>query len=199
MGLISISTSRHYLIGVTGWWALPRHCDDEAMPDSQPAPLPHPDPGRVRRWHHDQPKVVLVADALVTDARGRVLLVKPTYKAGWLLPGGVVEHREPPHLGAERELREETGLSRTAGALLALEWGRMFGQADLPLLVHTFDCGTASAEERLTLPQDELSDYGYFPPDEAGRLLAWYDAPRLRAAVAARESGRTAYFTVGET
>ncbi len=29
--------------------------------------------------------------ALVRDRRGRLLVLKPTYKAGWTIPGGVVE------------------------------------------------------------------------------------------------------------
>jgi hypothetical protein len=42
-----------------------------------------PSLGKVRRWYAEQPKVLLVADALLTDERARVLLVKPSYKAGW--------------------------------------------------------------------------------------------------------------------
>lgn len=36
------------------------------------------------------------ADVLLRDEEGRVLLVKPTYKPGWDLPGGMAEFVSPP-------------------------------------------------------------------------------------------------------
>lgn len=44
----------------------------------------------------------VAADVLIRDASGRVLLVNPTYKPGWDLPGGMVEANEPPHAAAIR-------------------------------------------------------------------------------------------------
>src|SRR4051812_23503587 len=55
----------------------------------------------------------VAADVLITDRVGRVLLVDPTYKEGWDIPGGMVEANEPPRVAAERELREELGLTLT--------------------------------------------------------------------------------------
>lgn len=152
---------------------------------------------RVRSWYAEQPRVVLVADALVTDEADRVLLVKPTYKSGWLRPGGIVEHDEAPHVGAERELREETGLRRRAGRLLAVEWCRMFDQEDLPILVHTFDFGTVSSGEPIVVPEAEISGYGFFEEDKAERRLAPYDRARFKAALTARAAGATAYLADG--
>ena len=42
---------------------------------------------------------------------GRVLLVKPSYRYVWTLPGGVSERDESPIDCMRRELQEETGLS----------------------------------------------------------------------------------------
>ena len=39
------------------------------------------------------------AGVLFRDGAGRVLLVKPTYKNGWEIPGGYVERGESPPLG----------------------------------------------------------------------------------------------------
>ena len=52
----------------------------------------------------------LAAGALIRNERGEMLLVKPNYKDGWILPGGTVEAGEAPKPGCEREIVEELGL-----------------------------------------------------------------------------------------
>ena len=61
------------------------------------------------------------ANALVTDAQGRILAVRPTYAREWMLPGGRVERRETPHAAAVRETREETGLDVALDRLLLID------------------------------------------------------------------------------
>jgi 8-oxo-dGTP diphosphatase len=63
----------------------------------------------VRLWH---PRFSVTAGAVVTDSRGRVLLLKHRFRpgAGWGLPGGFIEKGEQPEDGLRRELREEIGL-----------------------------------------------------------------------------------------
>jgi 8-oxo-dGTP diphosphatase len=55
------------------------------------------------------------AYAVVTDAAGRVLLVRASNRSDlrgrWFLPGGGLRHGEHPRDGVLRELAEETGLS----------------------------------------------------------------------------------------
>ncbi|WP_371594554.1 NUDIX domain-containing protein [Streptomyces virginiae] len=59
---------------------------------------------------------------LVTDDEGRVLIVKPTYRAGRQFPGGTVDHGEHPEACARRELAEETGLDLPMLGILTVTW-----------------------------------------------------------------------------
>lgn len=63
--------------------------------------------------------VVAVA-AIVFDAAGRVLLIergRPPGVGQWTVPGGKVHHGEALAAAVAREVREETGLEVTVGAL----------------------------------------------------------------------------------
>ncbi|MGI9001266.1 MAG: NUDIX domain-containing protein [Pseudonocardia sp.] len=64
----------------------------------------------------------VAAGALFVDDEGRVLLLHPTYKDTWDIPGGYVERGESPASACEREVHEEIGLRRTANRLLAVDW-----------------------------------------------------------------------------
>ncbi|MFE9661239.1 NUDIX domain-containing protein [Streptomyces sp. NPDC005955] len=141
----------------------------------------------------------VAAGVLLFDARDRVLLVDPTYKAGWEFPGGVVEPGEAPARAGLREVEEETGL-RLDGVprLLVIDWEppappRYGG------LRFLFDGGRLdpTATDRLLLPDTELRDCRFVTEDEAGRLLPPEHHARLRWALRAREQGAPVYLEAG--
>lgn len=53
---------------------------------------------------------IRIAAALLTDARGRMLLVRKRDTAWFMQPGGKIEPSEQPFDALARELREELGL-----------------------------------------------------------------------------------------
>jgi len=66
--------------------------------------------------------VPVAAIALITDERGRVLLVKQRggpFAGSWLLPGGQVGDDESAVHALVREVREETGLTMTDARYVA--------------------------------------------------------------------------------
>jgi 8-oxo-dGTP diphosphatase len=114
-------------------------------------------------WLAQLPTLYAAAAALFTDRAGRVLLVKPNYRDYWLLPGGVLEDGEPPHLGCAREVAEEIGLTITPGRLLAISWMAPAENRPKPTMHFVFDGGMLDAEqiERIVLQEEELDDYRF--------------------------------------
>src|SRR5690349_8448493 len=70
----------------------------------------------------DYPKKQMGAGALFFNAASELLLVKPTYRDYWSIPGGVVEDGESPRQGCMREVREEIGLDVRLGPLLVVDY-----------------------------------------------------------------------------
>ncbi|GGW75428.1 NUDIX domain-containing protein [Streptomyces caelestis] len=141
----------------------------------------------------------LAAGVLLFDEQDRVLLVDPTYKAGWEFPGGVVEPGEAPARAGVREVAEETGihLDEVPG-LLVVDWERPSppGFGGLRLL---FDGGSLDSTEagRMLLPGPELRDWRFVTEEEAADLLPPVRYERLRWALRARERGAAFYLEAG--
>jgi 8-oxo-dGTP diphosphatase len=74
----------------------------------------HRVPKRLRRWtmRFSHPRFAVTAGAVITDERGRVLLLKHRFRpgTGWGMPGGFINAGEDAKDALRRELREEVGL-----------------------------------------------------------------------------------------
>ena len=143
------------------------------------------------------PTIPVSAGALIFDSTGRLLILKPTYKTGWTIPGGVMEaDGETPWDACRREVREECGIDVRAGRLACTDFrparpGRPGG------IRYLFDCGQADddALAAITLQPDEISEYRLASLDAALTLLRPAIRRRVRAATRRRrfvylENGR---------
>lgn len=138
------------------------------------------------------PRVLAGAAALFRDAAGRVLIVEPNYREGWVLPGGTVESDtgETPRQAARRETAEEIGLDVAVGALLALDWAHGTGRP--PIVAYVYDGGVLSDEQlaSIRLQEEELLSWKLIEPSEVTAHLLGALGPRVLAALDALGSGR---------
>jgi 8-oxo-dGTP diphosphatase len=106
-----------------------------------------------------RPLFQVFAAAVVFDPEGRILLVKLTYQRlhPWGLPGGSLDYSETPETAVLREVREETGWRIVIDDFLFVKsWAP--DRIGLYYLCH-IEAGEFQ-------PSDEVSEFGYFPPDE---------------------------------
>ena len=165
------------------------------------APKPG-DPGRdayLAEGNAKQSRKRVVVDALVRDRHGRVLLVDPTYKDGWDLPGGMSEDNEELTITLRRELTEELGLHDLGvRGLLCVDWVPPHGPWD-DLLAFIFDGGVLSQThvEDLTIGDGELRAFQFLPPAAALSLLPERQRARAAQAFRALDDGIPRYLRDG--
>jgi 8-oxo-dGTP diphosphatase len=143
---------------------------------------------------------ILCVGAVVTDGRGRLLLIQRGHEPGaglWSLPGGRIEAGETDAEALVREMEEETGLT--------VEPGRLIGQVERPGLAGavleirdyaatitggTLRPGDDAADARWVGPEDlgafalteglveALTEWGVLGPERP--LLSCFSVPKLR-------------------
>ncbi|MFZ0325171.1 MAG: NUDIX hydrolase [Actinomycetes bacterium] len=143
------------------------------------------------------PRIPASAGALIWDHRGRLLILKPTYKGGWTVPGGVIEaDGESPWEACRRETREECGLDVGHGRLVCVDFLRP--RPDRPGgMRFLFDCGTFDDETLagIVLQEEEISKFRLARVEKALPKLSGPVRRRVSAVVA--EPDRVHYLEDG--
>jgi 8-oxo-dGTP pyrophosphatase MutT (NUDIX family) len=148
-------------------------------------------------YYASLPRTRGAAAALLLDDLGRVLLVKPTYKEGWFLPGGVIEQGESPLAACVRECEEELGFVPRLDGLACVDWGPPQDGIDA---VNVFVFGGSLTAEEITgirLPADELSDHTLVAPEKVPELAAPHIARRMEPSLRGIAEGRAIYLEDG--
>ncbi|HEX4904492.1 MAG TPA: NUDIX domain-containing protein [Acidimicrobiales bacterium] len=139
------------------------------------------------------------AGVVLTDADGRILVVRPTYRETWGIPGGGIDRLESPREGCIREIREELGLDLEPGELLAYEHRvNAAGEGDAHRFLFDGPVLTREQIAAIRLPADELSELRFVTLEEAVDLLEPALGRRLQRAVQHRGEGRALYLEDGQ-
>lgn len=140
----------------------------------------------------------MAAGVLFRDPARRVLLVEPTYKPQWEIPGGSVEADESPFATAVRELQEELGLSVPVSRLLVVDWvppGPL--RTEGIMLVYDGGVLTPAQTEQITLPEQELRSWAWCTIAQVQQRASDLLARRIVAALHAQADTTTRYLEVG--
>lgn len=144
------------------------------------------------------PRKRMAATMFLTDPAGRVLLVKPTYKPRWDLPGGVIEAGESPRQAAAREIEEELALQLRPGQLLVVDYvSAAASSSGTEGLITVFDGGTIKDPSAIQIPDDELQAFAFVALDQVTDHLPPLLARRAWAAEQARASATVCYLEDG--
>lgn len=147
-----------------------------------------------KEYQQTLPRKRIAAGCLLFDSNGRLLLVNPTYKDGWEIPGGAVEGNESPLAGCIREIREELGIDWRPHGLLCVDFAAETSQRT-ESLNFIFDGGMLPDEviAAIHIPAKELADYRFFEAEEALGRLKRRLRLRLVHCLATRGSGKVVY------
>lgn len=122
-----------------------------------------------------------IAQAIVRDEQGRILLCELVYKRFWDLPGGVVDPHESPAHAVVRELKEELDVDARVTGLAAVSWLPPWrGWDDATLFV--FDVELDSPPQ--SLQPREIRAVHWVAPDDLGQHVAAYTVRVVEQALA---------------
>ena len=128
----------------------------------------------------------VIAQGILRNDNGAVLVAELTYKLEWDLPGGVADRFESPAACLRRECREELGVDVSVGDLLTTAWLPPYRGWD-DAVVFLFDLGVQQAEwiTGLALQEREIVALHWVSPADLEEHVAPYAVRLIRAALAA--------------
>lgn len=145
----------------------------------------------------------VIAQGILRDGQGRVLLCELTYKREWDLPGGVVDPLESPALALVREIAEELRVDVRPTRLAAVNWLPPYrAWSDAVLFVFDLELvgvTPARLQETVTLERREIQALHWCTLDDAEAHVAPYVMRFLRsldAAAAEAQAGTGARDTL---
>ena len=125
------------------------------------------------------PKKRMGVGVLLFNESNELLIVKPSYKTHWSIPGGVVDENESPRQAGIRETKEEVGIDIENPRFLCIDYisGDDGKGENLQFMYYG---GVLSPEQirEIKIDQDEISEYRFTKAEDAikffgeGRKLA---------------------------
>jgi len=111
--------------------------------------------------------------ALILNEKNELLIVKPSYKDHWSVPGGVVDENESPRNACVREVKEEIGLDIENPKFLCVDWTSPTPEKGESLQFIFFG-GILRQEQisKIKLQPEEIAEHQFLPLEKALPLLS---------------------------
>lgn len=148
-------------------------------------------------YYGNLPKKHIGAVVVIFNEAHQLLLIKPTYKDGWSIPGGGVELDETPLTTALRETKEEIGLDLKEINLVCIAYTPQSGIKP-ETLQFIFYGGELSKNNiiKINLDKNEHSEFKFVDIQEAIALLDERKKTILPQVIEAIKNGKTVYVEI---
>lgn len=149
------------------------------------------------------PRKRMASGVILFNEAGEILLVKPTYKDHWSVPGGVIDQDESPRDAALREVKEETSLDLKSMRFLCLDYmspqesGYSTKDENIQFI---FYGGILTADDIkiIKVPENEISEYKFVTREAAIELVGEKLSHRLKPCFKALDLGLSVYLEGGK-
>jgi ADP-ribose pyrophosphatase YjhB (NUDIX family) len=148
------------------------------------------------------PKKRMAAGVIFFNEVEEVLIVKPSYKDYWSVPGGVIDRDESPRDTTLREVKEEIGLDLKSMQFLCLDYmspqNSEYSTKD-ENIQFIFYGGVLTSDDikRIKLAKEEISEYKFVSKEEAVKMVSDRLANRLKSCFEALKKGVSIYLEGG--
>ncbi|MGC9599370.1 MAG: NUDIX hydrolase [Minisyncoccia bacterium] len=141
------------------------------------------------------PKKRMGTGALIFNEKSEVLIVKPTYKGHWSVPGGVVDANESPREACMREIKEEIGLIMPELHFICVAYQRNSGTEKGESLQFMFYGGVLIQDtiEQIVISKEEIAEFKFVDMKMALSLLNSALANRLSLSMEAIKKNQPFY------
>ena len=140
-----------------------------------------------------------IAQGLLRNEDGEVLLCELAYKAEWDLPGGVVDPKESPAACLVREISEELGVALGIERLVTVNWLPPWrGWDDAVLFLYQLGTVPRSFTDGLTLLRREIRAVHWVAPQDVASHVAPYNARMLEQVLEGDDTGHPLYLENSE-
>ena len=139
-------------------------------------------------------KKLMAAGVLLFNQVGQFLIVKPTYKQGWEIPGGVSEANESLRQTVLREVQEEIGLTLEKVSLLCVDYN-FADEERLESVQCVFDGGILEEGSiaQIHFLDKEITECRFVNQAEGLVLLRERVGQHVAQALAAKHQGKVVY------